>query len=261
MKKHFLLTICLSFMVSISFAQCEVSIIGNDFPWCTPCEGTAFANVTGGTAPYSYNWSTSDTIASINNLCAGTYFVEITDDMGCIATDSVTINPIGTPMTLNMTATSASCSTCCDVCIYPNPEGGCPPFNYSWQPNDPSLPLCSACPFETYTVTVTDNCGCSISDSIATDTIAVGTTEIHTKVESEINIYPNPARNFIIMEIGNFNSINTATITDINGKIVYSTSISTEKTTIMTEQFSAGTYILSIVDNEQNVLTKKWIKE
>jgi hypothetical protein len=261
MKKYLLLTICLCYLVSISLAQCDVNIIGNDFPWCTPCEGTAFANATGGTDPYTYNWSTSDTTASINNLCAGTYFVEITDDLGCIATDSVTINPIGTPMTLDMTATSASCSTCCDVCIYPNPEGGCPPYNYSWQPNDPTLPLCSACPFETYTVTVVDNCGCSITDSIATDTITVGTTEIPTKIESEIIIFPNPASNFIIVEISNFNSTSTATITDIQGKVIYSTAITSEKTTIKTDQVVAGTYIISIIDNKQNVITKKWIKE
>jgi len=252
---------CYCFLVSFSFAQCDVNIIGNDFAWCTPCEGTAFANVSGGTAPYTYNWSTNDTTASINNLCAGTYFVEITDDLGCIATDSVTVNPIGTPMSLDMTATAASCPTCCDVCITSDLIGGCSPYSYSWLPSDPNWTLCSACPFETYTVTVTDNCGCSITDSITTDTVAVGTTGIPPKVKHEINILPNPANNFIIVEISNFNSTSMATISDIQGKIVNTTSITARQTTIMTDQYTAGIYFISIVDNGQNVHTKKWIKE
>ena len=43
------------------------------------------ASVTGGTAPYSYLWSTGGTTESITNLAVGEYTVEITDAVGCSA--------------------------------------------------------------------------------------------------------------------------------------------------------------------------------
>ncbi|HXH19185.1 MAG TPA: T9SS type A sorting domain-containing protein, partial [Chitinophagales bacterium] len=54
--------------------------------FCEPdtcCDGTATANPSGGTPPYTYNWNTGATTASIFNLCPGTYCVTITDAQGC----------------------------------------------------------------------------------------------------------------------------------------------------------------------------------
>jgi len=49
------------------------------------CNGTATANVSGGTGSYSYLWSNSTTgTNSISNLCAGPVSVTVTDANGCI---------------------------------------------------------------------------------------------------------------------------------------------------------------------------------
>lgn len=261
MKTNILLTISFFLIKNISLAQCTLFISGGDYPWCNPCEGSVSAFMTGGTPPYSYNWSTGDTTALVTNLCAGTYTVTASDNDGCVLVDSVTINQLGTPMTTNMTASAPSCPTCCDICISPNPSGGCVPYSYTWLPADPNWPPCSACPFETYTVTVTDACGCTAIDSITTDTVAVGTTGIHQIDQIKIGIYPNPSTNFIIVEVGNNKSTYTATITDIEGKIVQTVVIKNEKTIISTEKFTSGIYLINIADNKQNIYAKKWIKE
>ena len=47
-------------------------------------DGSLGVNVTGGTAPYTYEWSTGDVTNFIQNLNPGSFFVTITDSKGCI---------------------------------------------------------------------------------------------------------------------------------------------------------------------------------
>lgn len=247
-------------LTKLSFSQCDVNVTGGDFFWCNPCEGTAYANATGGTAPYTYSWSTGDTTAFINNLCTGNYVVTITDDLGCAATDIVTINQTGTPMTVSISSTAASSPTTCDACITVSITGGCVPYNLIWDsPGDPTWPLCSACPFETYSLTVTDNCGCSITDSVTTDSVTVGLES--TSLKNRIGIYPNPSSDFIIIEVSNHTSTETLTITDIHGNTILTTLISEKINTIRTDNFTAGIYFINVSSNGQILQTEKWIKQ
>jgi len=57
------------------------------------CDGTTEVFANGGSAPYSYNWSNGATTASVDSLCEGTYFVTVTDANGCVAFDTIIINP------------------------------------------------------------------------------------------------------------------------------------------------------------------------
>ena len=50
------------------------------------------ASASGGTAPYSYQWSTQQTTAEINNLSAGSYQATITDANGCQCETAIEIN-------------------------------------------------------------------------------------------------------------------------------------------------------------------------
>ncbi|HHG84159.1 MAG TPA: HYR domain-containing protein, partial [Bacteroidetes bacterium] len=43
-------------------------------------------------APYTYLWSNGDTTQDIFNLIAGTYTVTVTDTMGCVRVDNITLN-------------------------------------------------------------------------------------------------------------------------------------------------------------------------
>ncbi|MDB5284763.1 MAG: Peptidase family protein [Bacteroidota bacterium] len=54
--------------------------------------GTAYANVTGGTENYLFNWSNGDNSASISNLSSGDYKLTVTDKNGCTQTAATTIS-------------------------------------------------------------------------------------------------------------------------------------------------------------------------
>lgn len=51
--------------------------------------GSATANVSGGTPPYSYEWMPTGTTSTINNIGQGTYAVTVTDDNDCTKNGSV----------------------------------------------------------------------------------------------------------------------------------------------------------------------------
>lgn len=55
--------------------------------------GAATANVSGGTVPYNYQWSTTppQTTPQATGLSAGTYYVTVTDSNGCTVTDSAVV--------------------------------------------------------------------------------------------------------------------------------------------------------------------------
>ena len=65
-------------------------------PYCTSSTDAIInLDISGGTSPYSFSWSDSSTTFSstnqnLNNLLPGIYYVVVTDNNGCTATDTVT---------------------------------------------------------------------------------------------------------------------------------------------------------------------------
>jgi len=132
------------------------------------CNGTASANVTGGTTPYSYLWLPGgQTTATAVGLCAKTYTVQVHDFVGCFNTDSVTfVNP--PQITDSMTSTPVSCNgTCVGTASVVKTGGGTPPYKYSWSSGVTSTTtsasnLCAG----TYTITITDSNNCVHTDTV-----------------------------------------------------------------------------------------------
>lgn len=127
------------------------------------CDATANAVYTGGTGPYTFLWTpTFATTPNIASICDGVHDLAVTDGNGCIATASVVITQ-PTILAVSTTTTNSSCgnadgSACAAI------TGGVPPFSYSW--NDPSTQttICASnINAGVYTISVTDNNGCSIT--------------------------------------------------------------------------------------------------
>ena len=129
--------------------------------------------VSGGTAPYSYNWigpnGFNATTEDLSNLPAGTYALTVRDAMGASAMESWTMDE---PTTIDMLAelNHADChsnngplSGSIDVIV----AGGLPPYTYEW--TGPGVQPFSASQFGlgsgTFTLVVTDANGCSMSDT------------------------------------------------------------------------------------------------
>ncbi len=90
---------------------------------------------------------------------------------------------------------------------------------------------------------------------IDSNTIA-GITE-HKSQEEVFRIFPNPASNHFTLSLSNHKKAEVA-ITDITGKIIYSTTTTTQELEISTKDFSEGVYIVQVKE-EEFVETKKVI--
>lgn len=136
----------LSVTVNITKGTCEGDSVG-----------TVSTNVTGGTAPYMYKWSSGQTTPTLSNVGAGTYTVTVTDAKGCVATGSVILTPFKKPtcsITLLNDSTAQVIAT-----------GGTPPYSYTWSTNE-FTDIIRKLQIGIYKVTVTDANGCISSCEI-----------------------------------------------------------------------------------------------
>jgi gliding motility-associated-like protein len=129
------------------------------------CDGEATATPLGGTAPYTYLWSTNATTPTITALCAGTYFVTVTDVNGCSGTSSIVIGN-GIPITATINTTDANCGLCDGSITVTGAGGAGSPYTYLWSIGGQTTPtITNLCP-GAYNVDITDNVGCTQSFNI-----------------------------------------------------------------------------------------------
>uniref|UniRef100_UPI004048CF6B PKD domain-containing protein n=3 Tax=Roseivirga sp. TaxID=1964215 RepID=UPI004048CF6B len=141
--------------------------------------GRVRTNPSGGTAPYTYLWSTGNTGKNLNNRVAGIYSVTVTDANGCTVSGTYTVNqPAAALSELSITNNSPSCFGGNDGSLTLSMQGGTAPYAYSWS-NGSTTNTASGLSEGIYNVTVTDNNNCTFSTSYTVNDpikIAVATT-------------------------------------------------------------------------------------
>lgn len=129
--------------------------------------GTATANVTGGTPPYNFSWLPGAlTTATITGLTAGTYTSIITDANGCNATDTIPVSQPALAITDTITATNVSCFNGTNGTATANVTGGTPPYYFSWLPGALTTATITGLTAGSYISIVTDTNGCTATDTI-----------------------------------------------------------------------------------------------
>lgn len=121
--------------------------------------GSIELSVTGGTAPYSYQWSDGETAADRSGLTSGYYTVVVTDAKGCTANAGFTIST--QTFQVQRKVEEPSCHDAEDGSIsIEDPVGGTPPYSYEWSTGETN-PLLENLGAGTYSVIVKDAAGCS----------------------------------------------------------------------------------------------------
>lgn len=125
------------------------------------CDASIEAIVTGGTAPFTYNWSNGATTSVNPNLGPGTFSVTVTDVNGCTVSGTTSV---GNPVQINvgLSTTNPACggggSTVGSASV--SPSGGTAPYTVLWSTGSTLNSISGLVP-GSYSVTITDFVGCA----------------------------------------------------------------------------------------------------
>ncbi len=144
-------------------------------------DGIISLNVSGGTAPYSYNWSNQSNSSIVTNLISGVYTVTIIDQNLCSGTYAYTITE-PTELIVNLNQSEILCNGSNEGFINLIVTGGTSPYSYHWS-NSASTASLLNLPAGTYSYTVTDANSCTRTDAIN----IIGSSAIEPVINFNIN--------------------------------------------------------------------------
>lgn len=197
---------------------------------CGKTNGTAEAILTGMVATKKIVWSNGEKLQKLTNLSGGAYSVTITDENGCesIANNNVValLNP-----SISLVKTDATCGKSNGTITATSPDD----VKYAWESGEKTSALNNLM-VGTYTVTATNNDGCTISKFTTINALPVisftlsakNTTcnendgRIETTITNAVNaksfLWSNSTTNAAISGLSG--GIYTLTVTDTNNCIV-----------------------------------------
>ncbi|NRB51440.1 MAG: T9SS type A sorting domain-containing protein [Saprospiraceae bacterium] len=142
-----------------------LSVLKSDISCFGEVDGTASALVLGGTAPFSYNWSTGDASESLSGLGVDEYALTVTDQAGCYDTLAFTID---SPDSLRAKVVSldVSCFGSADGLITVEVNGGTMPYDLMWS-NDSTGTILSDLGPGDFELQLTDANGCDLIEKIS----------------------------------------------------------------------------------------------
>ncbi len=129
--------------------------------FCEKSNGSIALNATGGTLPYTYQWSNGMTTANISGIISGDYSVLLTDALGCSSAYFNNVDAVNRPIAA-ADAIHVNCFGDATGAIQLSVENGTPPFVFIWNngfdgPNQHDLMA------GIYSVTITDANACTTS--------------------------------------------------------------------------------------------------
>jgi len=210
-QKFSFLAILFVLASTIAFTSCTDDEVVNPDPDPVMCDSFAvsvtgndsivFADVFGGTEPFTYEWSEGSTTNAINIFAPGDYSVTVTDANGCTSEGSITIDE----------QTNNDCddfqAIILDTLVDGNiillevlASGGTAPYTYLWSDSMTTTQTFEPNGDGIYSVTITDANGCTVSVSYDYSTVPCSGFSVNIDVSPDslnnnntyiLNGYPN----------------------------------------------------------------------
>ena len=164
------LTITITQPPAVSVSLYSPSYNGFNVHCTGGADGQINATVSGGVAPYTYQWSNGGAVPNIGGLTAGTYQLIVTGANGCSDTASITLTAPSALLTVLASPLTASgyeiaCDGSNSGSIDLTVSGGVGPFLYNWS-NGAITEDLNGLGAGTYSIQVQDANGCVKYDSL-----------------------------------------------------------------------------------------------
>ncbi|MFK7755371.1 MAG: gliding motility-associated C-terminal domain-containing protein [Flavobacteriales bacterium] len=172
--------------VEISFSAVQNSY-DNTLNTCAQnCSGELSVTTTNGIAPYTYtlNGAGQGIQSSFSELCTGEYTVEVTDAIGCTATESFSVSALIEPELGSSVITDVTCADACngEVSLSTGAANVSSPQAEYDSTTSSFSNLCAG--NFTYTLTSTDNCISTFTETIQT----------LSSINASLSASPNPVQ-------------------------------------------------------------------
>jgi hypothetical protein len=205
--------------------------------------GSVNLTATGGTPPLTFEWNTNTFSPDLSNMAAGTYTVIVTDNFQCSETATFVIGE-ATALLLDTLSFETLANGTGEAEVIAT--GGTPPYNYAWS-NGQTGTTATLAADGSYTITVTDSNGCSVTANFSTP---VNITELE---ETVYFVFPNPAEDYLnihsVLEPGY-----TIDVYSALGIHTQHIQVSDKNTTIDVSLWPAGMYFIVCNHNAGQVI-------
>ncbi len=204
----------------------------------------------------SYLWNDSTTAQTLVATATGTYYVTVTDSIGCTNSDSIAVT-VNTPPTVTGTAAATTvCLDDADVTLTGAPAGGTwSGPGVSGNNFDPSV----GAGVQSLTYTYTDSVGCSGTASVTVTVDACVGVDEQVAVQT-VNVYPNPNNGVFSIALNGFNGNTVVEVYDMLGKQVFGTQLNgvdvNNVTEVNLQNVTSGLYMVRVINNGQVTIVK-----
>ncbi len=157
--------------------------------------GSADLTVTGGTAPYSFQWNPNGAVTEdLTGIAAGIYTVIVTDSKECLSAAKVTINEPADLLLISSNVTPVRCQGESNGAISLSTVGGLSPYSYLWSQNGTTADNLAGLSSGLYSVVITDGNNCRVVKDIIVTQPDLIKAELTTSIgctgqDGEIDLY------------------------------------------------------------------------
>jgi gliding motility-associated-like protein len=153
--KTLTVTITQSTAITIAYTTTPITCYGAN-------NASLSTTITGGNPPYTFQWNNLSTSLTQSNLSAGSYIITVTDNVGCIKTETIVI-PEAPIFTVNPIVTQVSCFGAHNGSINMNLIGGISPVALTWSDGSTAGLIRNNLGPGVYTATISDGTPCYIT--------------------------------------------------------------------------------------------------
>jgi hypothetical protein len=193
-------------------------------------DGKVSVSASGGTTPYNYTWSDSQSGPKADSLSAGNYSVIVTDANGCNDSDSITISEPTPLQAIASVNQSVSCHGLNDGVASANASGGTPSYSYTWSNGETGYQAQSLSAGSIKLI-ATDANACSDTDSVIISEPAPLSSSVTTTPDT------------------NGQKVGSASVAANGGTSPYTYTWSNDSTGQSLLGLAAGSYVVTIEDS------------